>query len=81
MDACRQFFTGEGRLEHGLIKYDMPASKDMAGSPIIEQINGYYYIIGLHAFSLQIELSKQRGGLKLGRKAFENFQKWMIQEV
>jgi hypothetical protein len=33
-------YKGQGHLERGLIKYDMPTSSGMGGSPIIEEKDG-----------------------------------------
>ncbi len=43
----------EGHLERGLIKYEMPASSGMGGSPIIEERDGEFYIIGMHVYNLR----------------------------
>jgi V8-like Glu-specific endopeptidase len=51
-------YKGEGHLDSGIIKYNMPASYGMSGAPIIEEREDQFYIIGLHVYCLEVGRSK-----------------------
>lgn len=52
----------------------------MSGGPIIDKVDGEYYVIGIHTYMRNGSKSVERGGLRLNETMYNQINEWITQE-